>query len=519
MAPRPVIRAALPLHPFLFAAFPVLFLYAQNVRYAVTWRDVVAPLAVVILGTSIILLFAWIALRRRWAAAALATSVLVLLFFSYGPVYRAIEAHPVAGVRLARHALLLPLWAALAIGSFLLAARFRDRLPSLNRGLNLVAGGLVLINLTTIVVNEAAARREVPVPQTSATIHPGSRRPDIYYIVFEEYAGERTLRRYFDYDNQQFLAEIERRGFFVAHQAFTNYPRTSLSLASSMNMDYLGQVARTTGGAGPERVLIPLIQSPRVVSLLKSVGYRYVNIGSWYTPTATSPQADVNIRFGGLSEFDSALYANTPLWPVGQKLGLLRNDLDFRRREYERVLFQFGQLARMRSVRGPKLVFAHIVSPHDPYVFDRQGRYVPEAGQGGRQDKRDYADQLTYLNTLILRLIDTLLSVPEDRRPVIVLQADEGPFPGAPTAWPQPPDVLERKFLILNSYYLPPGGRATSAPYPAISPVNTFRLVLNRYLGGEFPLLPDRAFTFRNLKDLYTFSEVTDQVKALAAGG
>jgi hypothetical protein len=377
----------------------------------------------------------------------------------------------------------------------------------------------VLVNVATIGINEGAARRQAPLASLSATLHPGSRRPDIYYLVFEEYAGERPLRDDFGYDNGPFLSELERRGFFVGHQSFTNYPRTSLSLASSLNMQYLDQVERETGGAGPERLTVPLIRSPQIVGLLKSVGYRYVNVGSWYTPTSSSPEADEDIRYGGLSEFDSALYAMTALWPVGGKLGFLENDLDLRRREYQRVLFQFRQLANMAGRGGPKFVFAHIICPHDPYVFDRHGDYVPKGAQHGRRDTRDYDDQLTYLNTLILNLAQTLLSVPEDRRPVIVLQADEGPFPGAPTTWVhRRPEALERKFLILNSYYLPPGGRASPAAYPTISPVNTFRLVLDRYLGADLPLLPDRAFVFQGLKRLYTFSDVTDQVEALATG-
>jgi hypothetical protein len=510
----------LELHPFLFAAFPVLLLYAQNVRYAVTWRDVIGPMMVVLAATGLIHLAAWVALGRRWWRAALITSFLVILFFSYGRVYRAIEGQMVAGIRVARHSYLLPLWALLAVGGVAALLRVRDRRPALTAGLNLVAGALVLLNLVTIAVNEVAARQEAPLGALAATLHPGATRPDIYYIVFEEYAGERSLRDFFGYDNGPFLAQLERQGFFVGHQSFTNYPRTSLSLASSLNMQYLDDVARTTGGSGPERVIVPLIRSPRVVALLKTVGYRYVNVGSWYTPTATSPEADVDTRYGGLSEFASALYETTAAWPIGGKLGLFREDLDFRRREYQRVLFQFRELEQLSRLPGPKFVFAHIICPHDPYVFDRRGNYVPKESQRGRRDIRSYNDQLTYLNTLILNLTRTLLSVPEDRRPVIVLQADEGPFPGAPTKWPgRPPHLVERKFLILNALYLSPGGRETPAPYPSISPVNTFRVVLDRYLGADLPLLPDRAFVFRGVNHLYTFSEVTDQVKALAAGG
>jgi hypothetical protein len=45
---------------------------------------------------------------------------------------------------------------------------------------------------------------------------------------------------------------------------------------------------------------------------------------------------------------------------------------------------------------------------------------------------------------------------------------------------------------ILSAYYLPEGGDVKL--YPAISPVNSFRVVLNYYFGTDLPLLPDETY-------------------------
>ncbi|MBW1933532.1 MAG: hypothetical protein JRI56_11115, partial [Deltaproteobacteria bacterium] len=42
---------------------------------------------------------------------------------------------------------------------------------------------------------------------------------------------------------------------------------------------------------------------------------------------------------------------------------------------------------------------------------------------------------------------------------------------------------------ILNAMYLP--GMDYSEISPAISPVNTFRLIFNHYFGADYPLLED----------------------------
>ena len=48
--------------------------------------------------------------------------------------------------------------------------------------------------------------------------------------------------------------------------------------------------------------------------------------------------------------------------------------------------------------------------------------------------------------------------------------------------------------------------------YPEISPVNSFRVIFNRYFGAKFELLPDRSF-FSTAKFLYKFHDVTDRVR------
>jgi hypothetical protein len=71
-----------------------------------------------------------------------------------------------------------------------------------------------------------------------------------------------------------------------------------------------------------------------------------------------------------------------------------------------------------------------------------------------------------------------------------VIQGDHGP--GSRLDWevPERSDLRER-MGILNAYYAPLAERAL---YPSITPVNSFRVVLNQYFGFDLPLLPDRSY-------------------------
>jgi len=46
--------------------------------------------------------------------------------------------------------------------------------------------------------------------------------------------------------------------------------------------------------------------------------------------------------------------------------------------------------------------------------------------------------------------------------------------------------------------------------YPTISPVNTFRLVFNKYFGGKYDMLKDVSY-FSPVPKLYNFSEISNK--------
>ena len=518
-------RRLLVLHPIFFAAFPVLFLYAQNIQEAIPVGDLLKALVVVVGASALLFGLLRLVLGDSRRAGLIVSSV-VLLFFSYGHVSRSVERLTVGGVRIGRNAVLLPLWVILAAVAVALAVRFGSRSIELTRGLNVVAIGLVLLNVITIVRFDMASRSaeraivkaadsgfagRLPSPGTLAPSPTMPKNPDIYYVILEEYGGERTLRDQFGFDNAPFLDALTKAGFQVTPESTANYPRTSLSVASSLNMQYLDFLTAQMGTDSKDTTpLSRMMQYNRVGRFLKSIGYRYYQIGSWWGPTATSPLAR-NITFGGLSEFESVLERTTILQPLAGD--------DFRRREWKRIQFQFAALESAPELPGPKFVFAHLLVPHDPYVFDRQGHYVTQEEAGRHTQEYDYVQQVEYANRRVEGVLAKLLDAPPDRQPVIVIQADEGPYQGAPTIWTAEPraDVLARKFEILNAYHLP-GPRPTGV-YPTITPVNTFRLIFDRYFAAKLDLLPDRNVVFRSLRHLYDFTDVTDQVRALLPAG
>jgi hypothetical protein len=131
---------------------------------------------------------------------------------------------------------------------------------------------------------------------------------------------------------------------------------------------------------------------------------------------------------------------------------------------------------------SPKFVYAHLMTPHSPYCFDEGGKIIPWLQRKGVTDKFGYLEQLIGTNALILAVIDSVLQMSKDD-PIIIVQGDHGSrmFSGE--------DGFLESHTILNAYHLPKGGN--DLVYPTISPVNSFRLIFDRYFGEKLPLVKD----------------------------
>jgi hypothetical protein len=106
-----------------------------------------------------------------------------------------------------------------------------------------------------------------------------------------------------------------------------------------------------------------------------------------------------------------------------------------------------------------------------------------------------------------------LLDARAGEEPVIIVQADEGPFPPRFEAnqdgfqwFEATPEEIQEKFGILNAYYLPGVDPEAVGLHDRISPANSFRIVFNAYFGTDFALLPDQTFLSPDQDHLYQFS-------------
>lgn len=520
------------LHPLLFAIYPILFLYTANAR-AVPMRSAVGPAAVTLSFVVVL----WLLLRstlRDNRRAALLVSVLVFFVFSYGHVYNLLSQPVIQGgglgLRRAEKTGLLAAWGVMLALCAVLAYRVRRRLEHLTFALNVVAAALValtLVHLSVILLAAAGARGGIPAQDAvrGRTLAPEERAklPSIYYIILDGHAREDVLREVYDLSASAFFRGLERRGFYVARKSRANYCQTLLSLASSLNMTYLDKLCSRMGAAAQDRrPLRDLIVRSRLLAFLAEQGYTVVAFATGYTGTEM-PGADRYVRRSmlDLNEFHQELLNTTVIPPAYRAAQYLLNRVaseDFQFAAHrKRILFTFAELPEIAARPGRKFVFAHLVCPHPPFVFRRDGGPVVhrrnfsyrDGGHNGftpEEYREGYREQALFVHKKLLATIDGILSM-SSRPPIIIVQGDHGPGLGLYWNDPAKTDMHER-MSILNAYLLP--GDGARRLYPEISPVNTFRLILNHYFGTSYDLLDDRSY-FSTWDAPYETLDVTER--------
>lgn len=500
------------IHPFLFAAFPVLALFAQNINQILFFKTLM-PMAVV-LGLTTLLLLLFRLILKDTKKAAIIVSIFLIFFFSYGHVFNIIQDWWQI-----KHRYLLLSWGI----SFICIAYFTIKTPknlhNFTNILNIIATSLVIISLINIGAYEFRSTnwQNTPIVENTEIEPTNLRIPsmprDIYYIIFDRYASESTLKEIYNFDNSVFIDYLSSKGFYIASKSRSNYLKTAHSLASSLNMEYINYLSGKVGEESDDyKPLFAMLQNYKVWRFLKSRGYKFINFGSWWEGTSRNKYADININWAE-DEFSYLLYRTTAFYPIDEKFEITKF-ANFRLRQYDRVLWKFDEIAQVPTIKEPTFVFAHMLIPHRPYVFDRNGNFLSE--QELRSEKENYIEQLIFTNNKITSLIEKLLSHSKSL-PIIILQADEGPFPkryvdeGINFNWRQATEKeFRQKMRILNAYYLP--GVDKDILYPSITPVNSFRVIFNLYFNTNFELLPDESYAFTDGRHIYKFFNVTDKV-------
>ena len=500
-----------PWYPFVAAIYPLWFLYVGNLGQVSASAALVA--SVVALAAVAILLWVASRLAKSRDVGALAVTIIIAGFYAYGPVHDIYvragtvdEMAPAArwlSTTLADHTKLTAVMLGLCALVIALIVKRRSNISAqLTGACNIAAAALAVILLGRLATalwqdQTLVAESDVNVATLGSKVSVLGYNPDIYYIIVDGYARADVLQEYYGFDNTEFLSGLAKRGFTVNDSSRANYYWTFLSLASSLNFDYLQDIARPVfadaefvEGRNGYDPIGRLAQDNRAAHFLQSRGYRFVHVRSSAQPTIRNPYADEQVSCKG-SLFEDEYFRTLTEISWLKALGSVATS-DLAECHKQRVQLVGDQARRP----GPKFVFAHFLPPHHPYLFDRDGNVLKHVTLSNQfdfqaqlwEDKHGYLEQIRYTNRSLTQLIDRIVAESE-HPPIIIVQSDHGPnLVGGLTG----DQARALRFANFAAYLLP--GAPQSVMPGDCAPVNQFRYIFNHYFKAGLPILPQRNF-------------------------
>lgn len=479
-------KAALLIYPFLLACYPVIALRAHNIVY-VDLPSILRSLILVTAGTAVVYVITQL-LVRNLVKSSIITSLIVILFLSYGHLYIRLEeilGSPVRHRYLVAGSLLV-----LLVGIILVLKKegLARALAQFLAATSVILLAMVLYQAVSYdigVYRLAAASAQGDAPGPPAQVNEDL--PDFYLIILDAHTRSDVLQERFGYDNTDFIQQLNEMGFYVPSCSQSNYPSTKFSLTSTFFGDYIQNIAAAGG-------ILPPLKSSAINQTLKSLGYKTIafeNRASGHFDLKEDVLLSRNQMafgkfdlIGGLSEFESMMIDTSFLHFVVDA-ELIPGFNKTRTQEWElwehyyQTNYILSELENVPEIPGPKFVFVHIMVPHSPFVFAPDGSYqLNNSPIDGYRANTEFIDN--HLPPVLKAIIEK-----SNPTPIIIVMGDHGPSTRKSI-------TKEMRMATLNAYLVNEAAKAQM--YPTITPINATRIILNAHYAGDYAPLEDVSY-------------------------
>ncbi len=446
------------------------------------WQDVGIALAIVTAATAII---TWLCYRvfKRPATAAF-TAALSLILLAY---FNTIEAKLLEWLLnsplrfMARAVIIITMIGIIYTGLVWWFNKKVSQRRRINLALNMAAATMVCLPIFQSLIT-CYKYRDILLKTYWSELGTmtllGINKPDIYFIIFDSYTGNECLLKYWDYDNVEFINYLKKCGFHVVENARTKYNSTQISIASILNMTeytYLNVGNSHKHKLLFENMAFKYIKNGEVIRRLEDMNYSIVNLSLFKLSNEKRFYRIKNFSIGTIENIweHSLPYFIFKLMP--------KNYDDYFPFYYPKVNMNiYYRILDMHCGKesNPKYVYAHFNLPHNPYTFNRNGGNVVLDGE--KSEKELYLEQLIYATQLASNIIKNIKEKNKDA--IIIIQGDHGS-----RILTSQKECQDESYSILNAMYLP--GSDSSWFWDGMQPVDTFRLIFNKYFGANYPYL------------------------------
>ncbi len=484
-----------PLFLFLLPVFFVLHGVNENFGY-INVPDCLL-LMITYTGAAALLYFLIMPLIKNYVRAALMATYLMAFYCFFGAV------HDFFKLQLGlfyKYVELIPLFLIAGLFLFFFLKRTKHPFIKLSLFINLlliiylvVDGGGILWKLIFPPPNKLAVYSFAE--HNTYSVCSDCPKPDIYFLLFDEYASSLSLKEKFNYDNSDLDTFLINSGFHIQTKSRSNYNFTPFSMSSVLNMSYLhGFFNPDACTADDYAYCNNLIKNDQVIKFLSYQGYDIVNYSVFdlagnpskveqsFLPLKTKLITDRTL-FAYLRR-DIGWMFYTGKWEIKW---LTENTFFNQVINNDKIIASVERESEIRS-NHPRFIYGHVYMPHPPFFFDKNGN---------RKDKatiykesvinkltQPYLDYIPYTNDRVKELINAIRKNTNDSA-VIIFMGDHGFRYDTKEKYPI------NFFQNQNAVFFP--DKDYHLFYDSITNVNMFRVVFNKMFKQNIPLLNDTS--------------------------
>ena len=335
--------------------------------------------------------------------------------------------------------------------------------------------------------------KEVTMPHTinfnTAAV---AQKPNVYFLLFDEYAGYKSLQDSFGFKNDS-LYHFLKQEQFKELPTFANYDLTIFSMPSLLNMQY---VPENYTKQSPTQLDIQHrfgeISNAKVFSIFTSLGYNIQNFSIFDIkghPAIYDHNNLFPIHAALLTNkiFHNRLIKNIGWWFISGRFSIpfLKEYYIKRNDAYNIEVVQAVKKAMTNKNTQPRFSYSHFFLPHRPFYRDSTGAFNPPEKILDFKypvDRTLYLSYLKYTNNIIKDLVMQVNA--NDPDAIVVIMSDHGfrvyNIPGS-----YDPNNFDNICFVRF-----PSVQVDTVNLPR-SNVNFFRYFFNTAYGQNLPYLKD----------------------------
>lgn len=440
------------------AVYPVLFMYFQNIK-EVDFNEI-ANVLVLFIAVALVIYGMVILIFKRFGLSTVIASIFIALFFNYMIIQK--------GVQIIFSS--LKYWHILPITIFIVAhiIYFLKKLPeeyysSIILIMRITILSLILINAIPAVPN-IITKFQIHSEKTQMegkNIESGQ-ESNVYWFIFDECASFKTMEKYYDYEDKTVFDALQELKFMISDDSRNESGNTVSVLTNCLNLEYIANSSMDA------TQLEELREENKLTNIFRENGYQIKGIGDteWLGIQSVNQMEGAAGKTIEGMQISDLIMQNTVLAPF----------LRFDGTEEAKIIidtFEYMQDRNNIEADASQFNIIYLNTPHQPFLFDKDGRAVSAVNYANWDDERYYLGQYIFVMNQMLKSVMNI--VENDPNAVVIVQSDHGPRFNDEMPF-------EDKINILNMVYFK--GEEISE-IDGKSGVNTLRTVCNRLFGYE----------------------------------